>query len=173
MLQGYICYKQKDNIEEFEALGNPNTRLSHEGAGFIGSIVNLRDATSCSNRCRISGATKYAFVDNSRIDSDMLIIDTLCNCADNNAIVINADRWITGSTETQLATTPVVTTPVVTTPVVTTPVVTTPIITTKPVKEESIIPGVPDLYFYIGLGIVGFILLLIIIMMMSSRSKNT
>jgi len=57
------------------------------------------------------------------------------------------------------------------TPTATRSATTKPSITTKPAKVETIIPGVPDLYFYIGLGVVGFILLLLIIMMMSGGSR--
>jgi len=194
MSQGYICYEQKDNIEGFENFGadintsNYTGKLGAQGTDWSGEdIERIGDkpteescAEACYNNPNCSrfvwnGASKVCILKN--LNSQWILLG-------NNSTY--AGYIIRKVTTPVVTTTPALTTRAAGTPTGTptgtpagTPAGTTkpagtPAGTTKPAngEEKTIIPGVPDLYFYIGLGVVGFIILLIIIMMMLGGSKK-
>jgi len=167
MSQGYICYEYKDDIEEFESstpigtfgadintpnytgkLGSPGTNWTVDRIDDIDNL-NVPNEVLCAAACYHNPrCTRYMYANNYNYCQLKANLGVWRYTGDINTVA----GYIIRRTPT--------------------PVVTTrQTKTTKP--KKSIIPGVPDLYFYIGLGVVGFIILLIIIMMMSGGSKKT
>jgi len=130
----------------------------------IQMLSNIQTETSCAEECyNNQNCAKYTW--NNVVKRCFLKPDKMVQWYDKSTIpvdvaaVLTIDNSYAGYITRNL-------------PVTTAPLTTAPLTTTKPVKDETIIPGVPNLYFYIGLGVVGFVILIIIIIMMLGSSRK-